>query len=196
MREQWKDYDLPQSVIINDTEYFFRHDYKSILEVIKPFGCPDLLEEEQIEIAFDRFYIEPDKIKISDMQEAVESMMLFISCNKTNASTKKQKPLYSWDKDLHLIIRPINKVVGHDIRLDNIHWWSFMSYFMEIGESTFATYVSIRDKKNRGKKLDKQEEEIFKNNKDEILLGKKFDAGTTEIQNAIQDEIRDLLRKR
>ena len=51
-------------------------------------------------------------------------------------------------------------------------------------------------KKNRGKKLDKQEEEIFKNNKDEILLGKKFDSGTTEVQNAIQDEIRALLGKR
>lgn len=187
MVKKWKDYELPQSVIINDSEYFFLHDYKSILEAIKPFSSPDLLEEEQIELAFERFYIDSDKIKSDDMQEAIESMMLFISCNKPNTSTKKQKPLYDWDKDLHLIIRPINKVVGHDIRLDNIHWWTFMSYFMEIGESTFATYVGIRDKKNRGKKLDKQEEEIYKNNINEIRIEEKIDSGT-------KDQIEEIYR--
>ena len=52
-----------------------------------------------------------------------------------------------WEKDLSLIISPINKIVGHDIRLDSFHWWTFLSYFMEIGECTFNTYVGIRNKK-------------------------------------------------
>ena len=196
MFSKWNDLDLPQSVIINNTEYFFKHDYKSVLYAIQPFDSPDLLEEEQIEIAFERFYIDSENIKDSDLQESIQAMMLFISCNKPNLSTKKQKPLFSWEKDINLIIRPINKVLGHDIRQDNMHWWTFMSYFMEIGESTFQTYVGIRDKKNRGKKLEKYEEEIFKNNKDEIILKNKVDSTTAEVQNNIQNEIRELLGKR
>ena len=56
---------------------------------------------------------------------------------------------------------------------------------MEIGECTFSTYVAIRDKKNKGKKLDKWEQQIYKDNRDRIVLKKKVDKTT----QAIMDEL-------
>ena len=56
---------------------------------------------------------------------------------------------------------------------------------MEIGECTFATYVSIRDKLNHGKKLDKTETKIYKEHRNQIRLKKKYDDTT----QALIDEI-------
>lgn len=196
MFEKWKDYELPTCAEINNRRYLFNSDYKAILEVLKVFSCPDLLQEEQVQIAFEMFYADYKNIPNDDIMDALEAMMLFIACNKPSKSDKKEKPLVDWEKDFNLIVRPINKILGHDLRIDDIHWWTFMSYFMEIGESTFQTYVGIRDKKNRGKKLDKQEEEIFKRNREDILLSTPLDAATMELKESVQEEIRNLLRKR
>ena len=56
---------------------------------------------------------------------------------------------------------------------------------MEIGECTFNTYVGIRDKLNRGKKLESWEEKIFKENRDKIILKKKYDDTTQDMINDI-----------
>ena len=97
-----------------------------------------------------------------------------------------KKPLYDWDKDFSIIVAPINKIIGSDVRgLKYLHWWTFLSAFMEIGECTFSTFVAIRDKLNRGVKLDKSEERIYKENRDRIVLKKKYDSTT----QAIMDEI-------
>lgn len=192
MVEKWNDYDLPQCVIINENEYSFSSDYKTILEVMKLLNDKTLLDEEKIYCACYLFYDDWDDVLFEDSTELIESMMLFISGNRTENDNKKHKPLMDWEKDLPLIISPINRVVGHDIRLDNLHWWTFLSYFMEIGECTFNTYVGIRDKKNKGKKLEKYEEEIFKNNMKAIKLEQEYDEKT---QSAL-DEIREMLRKR
>lgn len=68
---------------------------------------------------------------------------------------------------------------------DYLHWWTFLSAFMEIGECTFNTYVGIRDKLRRGKKLDKFEQKLYNENRDKIILKKKMDSTT----QALLDEI-------
>ena len=45
---------------------------------------------------------------------------------------------------------------------------------MEIGECTFATIVSIRAKKQKGKKLEKWEEEFYRENYDKVNLPQKL----------------------
>ena len=186
MVEKWNDYDLPQSAVINGTEYAIYSDYKSILECMKVLNNPDLVDSEKIECALTWFYKDSDEILGTDLVEAIETMMLFIGGNRQDKSTRKEKPLMDWEKDLNIIIAPINRVAGHDIRLDdNLHWWTFLSYFMEIGECTFNTYVGIRHKKNKGKKLEKYEEEIYKNNIEAITLGKRVDRTTQEMIDEI-----------
>ena len=60
-----------------------------------------------------------------------------------------------------------------------------MSAFMEIGECTFSTYVHIRKKLQRNIKLEKYEEKIYKEHRDEIILPKKYDKTTQELMDLI-----------
>ena len=66
------------------------------------------------------------------------------------------------------MVSAINKVAGREIRTDSYcHWWTFIGYFDAIdGESTFANIVNIRNKKAKGKKLEKWEQEFYNANRD------------------------------
>ena len=89
---------------------------------------------------------------------------------------------------------PISRVVGKDIReteydeetnTGGFHWWSFLSAYMEIGpDCLFSQIVNIRDKKARGKKLEKHEQEWARRNSDII-----------EIRNTYTDEDEELIDK-
>ena len=48
--------------------------------------------------------------------------------------------------------------------LPYLHWWTFIGYYMAVGECTLSTIVSIRDKIARGKKLDDFEKEFKRDN--------------------------------
>ena len=177
-------YKLPTSVKIDGKECEFNSDYRDIIEIMNILDDPDLLEIERVEIALSYFYKTDDYL--IDAQKAVEEMFEFISPDSVNESSESKKPLYSWEQDFNIIIAPINKTLGYDVRgKDYLHWWTFLSAFMEIGECTFSTYVGIRDKLNRGKKLEKHEERIYRDHKKEIHLRKKVDSTT----QAMLDEI-------
>ena len=51
-----------------------------------------------------------------------------------------------------------------------MHWWTFIGYFDEIGEGTFSQVLSIRQKRAKGKKLEKWEQEFLKNNRSMVIL--------------------------
>jgi hypothetical protein len=46
-----------------------------------------------------------------------------------------------------------------------MHWWTFLGYFMEIKDSVYATVLGLRGKKARGKKLEKWEQEYWRQNR-------------------------------
>lgn len=177
---------LPYSVLIEYKECEIDPDYRNILDIFVILNDPDLLEQEKVSLALQYFYT-TDDYKV-DIETAIKYMMDFIAggeCDTTPSDTH-EKPLYDWEQDFDIIVAPINKIIGHDIRMDEeLHWWTFLSAFMEIGECTFSTFVSIRNKKNKGKKLDKAEEQIYRDNKNRINLKKKYDKTT----QALMDEI-------
>ena len=82
-----------------------------------------------------------------------------------------EKPAYSWQKDEQIIFSAVNKVAGTETRsLDYLHWWTFLGYFNEVGEGTFSFVVGIRNKLNRGKKLEKYEKDFLAHNKELVKL--------------------------
>ena len=62
-----------------------------------------------------------------------------------------------------------------------LHWWSFLSAYMGIGDCLFAQVVAIRDKKARGKKLDKADREFYRRNQDIIDIKKPLTEAEREI---------------
>ena len=64
-----------------------------------------------------------------------------------------------------MICSAINNVANKEIRFEPyIHWWTFMGYYMAIGECPLSTIVGIRSKIMHGKKLEKYEKEMMTNN--------------------------------
>lgn len=49
----------------------------------------------------------------------------------------------------------MNKAAGFETRtVKYLHWWTFLGYFNEIGEGLFSSVIGIRQKLNKGKKLE------------------------------------------
>ena len=72
-------------------------------------------------------------------------------------------------QDFPMIIAPINRVAGRDVRaLPYMHWWTFIGYYMEIGDCTFSTILDIRRKLRKHKKLEKWEREYYDENRELI----------------------------
>ena len=54
-----------------------------------------------------------------------------------------------------------------------MHWWTFLGYYYEIGDCTFAQIVKIRNAKLKGKKLDKSDQEWLRQNADLVFIDQK-----------------------
>lgn len=182
-------YKLITSVPFGDTECKIKSDFRDILEIIEILNNPDLTDGEKTLIALEYFYL--DDIYLEYIEQAITEMFCFISYSdnsysESSSHSRSEKPLYDWQQDFDIIVAPINKILGFDCRgVEYLHWWTFLSAFMEIGECTFNTFVGIRDKLNRHKKLDKWEEKVYKDNKDRIILKRKYDSTTQEMIDEI-----------
>ena len=157
---------LPMTASIGGTVYKINTDYRDVLEIISYMNDREKPEYIRWQIAISLFY-EGD-IPEDHQQEAMEYLSSFISYMSED---KKPGPkLIDWEQDAQAIIADVNKVSGvQDIRsIPFLHWWTFLSYFNAIGEGQLSYIVSIRSKKLRGKKLEKWEEEFYRENRDRI----------------------------
>ena len=183
-------YNLPTSVKIGEVECAFNSDYRNILYIFEILNDPDLLPHEAAEVALEWFYVD-DSYKC-DITTALTEMFSFMSCCDSSTKSKTDndnEQLYDWDKDFNIIIAPINRILGYDVRgVEYLHWWTFMSAFMEIGECTFSTYVSIRKKLAKNIKLEKYEEKIYREHRDDIIIPKKYDRVTQELMDLIMGD--------
>lgn len=178
---------LPKSINIDGVECEIKSDFRDVLYLFEILQDPDLLPQEAVMLACENFYVTNTYMK--NLNVAVTEMLSFISCGDndgTSSGDGHKDKLYDWDKDFNLIIAPINRILGYDVRgVEYLHWWTFMSAFMEIGECTFSTYVGIRKKLQKGQKLEKYEQKIYKEHMNEIKLPKRYD----KVTQALIDEI-------
>lgn len=174
-------WELPTSVWANGHEYAIRTDYRAVLDLLAALSDKDMQGDTEIETNYiqceliRRIMLEnPDELLPEDAQEVFNAISEFIDMG-TEPSDKKSPRLMDWEQDATLIIPAVNRVVGHEVRADKyMHWWTFLSAYMEIGECTFSHILSIRQKKATGKKLEKWEQEYIRNNKEIVLLKDKL----------------------
>lgn len=192
--DPWK---LPTSLEINGKEYAIRSDFRVVLDILSAMNDPDILEpgmtqeeqnQEKIMTMLQILYEDFDAIPPRNWKEAAEKASAFIDCGIKNDGKAKPRAM-DWEQDASIIVPAVNKVYRDDVRsVKYMHWWTFFGLYMEIGESTFSTVVSIRDKKRKGKKLEKWEQEYYKNNKSIIDLHQK----STQRSEAEKAELREL----
>lgn len=167
-------YSLPKSVDIGGVTYDIRWDYRPILDICIALSDPDLSDEERAFVALYIFYPGFKGMLQAHYKEAVARCIEFINCG-AEAPNKKSPRLVDWEHDFPLIVNPVNRVLGREIREETpLHWFSFVSAYQEIGDCAFAQVIRIRDKKARGKQLDKPDREWYQRNREIVDIPTKY----------------------
>lgn len=176
-------YGLPKSLEVCGTEYEIRSDFREILDIMEILNDVELTNQERNFLTLLVFYPDFQNMPPNHYQEAVTQCYWFINGGKLDDETEKKPPrLMDWEQDFPYIIAPVNRVLGQETRAaDYLHWWTFLGAYMEIGECTFAQIVHIRDTKNRGRPLDKSDQEWYRKNKKLVDLKKKYTSEEEEL---------------
>lgn len=156
-------YEIPVSIKFNNgTEIPIRNDgdFRMVLDCFDALNDAELTAQERLISSLIIFYSTVNSIYdmaiLPDVQEAIEKMFLFFNCGEAGNGQKRK--LIDWEKDSQLISSAVNAVAGKEIRFEPyVHWWTFMGYYMAIGDAPIATIIQIREKILTGQKLEKHE---------------------------------------
>lgn len=175
---------LPASLEIGGAFFKIRTDFRAVLDILIAFNDPDLPDYAKQQVALEILYEDWKNIPDKHLEEAVRKAYWFIDCG-SDADDKIRPKMVDWEQDSDIIVPAINKVAGTgDIRsLPYLHWWTFMGYFMEIGEGVFSSVLNIRYKKTHGKKLEKWEKDFYRENRKII----DFKCRLSEEERAVQE---------
>lgn len=163
-------YSLPKSINAGGVDLRIRGDgdYRIVIDTFSVLEDLELDKDERIIAALCLFYEDFDcadtVLRFPHIDEAIEGMFYFFNAGQTDESSSNKK-LLDWKKDEPIVCAAVNNVANTEIRaVPYLHWWTFMSYYMSIGESILSTVVSIRSKILSGKKLEKWEREYKRDN--------------------------------
>ena len=166
-------FELPTSLEVDGKQFPIRNkgDFRTILDCLVTLDDYEELDSTERIIAcliifYENLNSVEDVLKINQ-KEATLAMFRFFNCGEDESTRTQNTKLIDWRQDEALIASAVNKVAGKEIRLEPyMHWWTFMGYYMAIGESALATVVSIRSKLAKGKKLEKYEQDFKRDNPD------------------------------
>lgn len=157
---------LPATLEVAGEEREIRTDYRDILTIMEAYNDPELTDREKIWVMLNIVYVAWEAIPTDAYQEAAERAVWFLDCGQEDDNKKPPRKLMDWEQDEPILFPAINKVAGREVRaVEHMHWWTFMGYFMEIEEGTFSTVLGIRQKRAKGKKMEKWEQEFYLANK-------------------------------
>lgn len=167
-------WDLPISVEIDGKEYKIKDkcDYRIVLDVISLLNDEEFDIQLRIKGALMIFY--EDLTGLEDFETAIKEMMKIIN-NGEDAEEQEDSSsprIMDWEHDFTQIAPPVSRVLGYSVRDANryTHWFDFLGAYMEIGECTFSNIISIRRKRQKGKKLESWEQEFYRENKKMVDL--------------------------
>lgn len=156
---------LPRTAKIGGIEYEINADFRDVLEIIRYLSDESRPLYIRWRIAIGLFY--NGEIPEEHQEEAGKYLAEFIDYDIPQG--KPSPKLIDWEQDAQMIIADVNKVAGKEVRAAPfVHWWTFLSCFYGIGEGQLSTVVAIRAKKKKGKKLEKWEQEFYRENREKV----------------------------
>lgn len=178
--------ELPESLEIGGKPYRINADFRVILNIFQAFDDPELTEREKCFVCVKNLYQDFESIPESDLQTAINRAYWFVGGGNIPEKSDSSTKVVDWEQDESLYFPAINKVAGFETRsVKFLHWWTFLGYFNEIGEGLFSQVLHIRNKKSRGKKLEKWENEFIRNNRNLVEIKTKYTKQEQENQKKI-----------
>jgi hypothetical protein len=165
---------LPNSVEVRGVIHPIRTDYRCILDILTDLSDPEADGQDRALAVLVGLYSDFDDMPPDHWKDAISEGLRFINCDSGDAPHKAPR-LVDWEQDYTLIIAPINRVIGREVRVvEYMHWWTFLAAYSEIGDCTFAQVVRIRDHLARGKPLDKSDREWYRKNRHLVDFKRKY----------------------
>lgn len=181
---------LPTSLNVGGKDIKINTDFRIALLIFKALNDVNLENQDKAYIVLDGLY-GIENISVEHYQEAFDKAKEYLDCG-LERDDKPRKKMIDWEQDEQMIFSSVNKVAGIETRAkEYIHWWTFYGYFSEIGDGLLSSVLRIRQKKAKGKKLEKFEQDFYKENKNIIDFKVKY---TDEEQQEI-DRINELLNQ-
>lgn len=172
---------LPESLDVAGVSYPIRTDYRCVLDILTDLSDPEADGQDRALALLIGLYPGFDDMPEEHYEAAIQAGLDFINCNTPDAPHKAPR-LVDWEQDFPLIVAPINRVAGQEIRaVEYMHWYTFCGYYQEIGDCTFAQVVRVRDCLARGKKLDKTDSEWYRKNRHLVDFKRKYSSEDEEI---------------
>ena len=180
-------YDLPEALEFGGREWAIWTDYRDVLNILEAFEDPDLSDDEKAYVCLCCLYRDFAEIPREQLQAAYEAAIAFI--DHGSGEDRPGPRTMDWSQDAPLIFPAVNRAAGFEVRsVDYMHWWTFMGLFMEIRDSVYSTVLGLRQKKARGKKLEKYEQEYWQQNKKICVIKKRL----TEEEKAEEDRLKNI----
>lgn len=171
---------LPDSIPVDGKEYPLRADYRNVLDVFTVFNDSELTIAEKWFVAtymmledFNGYDdLENAVCNGFNLEEAVKGLAWFFSAGKAKEDKESHTPpVFDWEQDEQMIFASVNHVANMEVRsVEFLHWWTFLAYFNEISDGMFSYIIGIRRKKQKGKQLDKSEQQFYRENADIVDL--------------------------
>ena len=178
-------WELPTTVEVAGRSFAIRSDFRAVLDAL---ADPDLTQQEQYVACLQILY--PRWKELPDANAALRAAFTFINEGKEDEKQGFRPRLVDWEQDAALIAPAVDKVLGYSCRrCGYLHWWEFLGAFHGIGDGLFAQVVNIRNKRARGKMLDKPEQEFPRKNPAVI----KIHAAESAEDKAEKERLLDLL---
>lgn len=181
-------YELPTCLEVNNKSWEIRTDFRDVLKILIAFEDPELENNEKQYICLFILFVDFESIPQNEYADFYKAAIKFID---NGAESNEHSPrTMDWEQDASLLFPAVNRVAGYEVRaVEYLHWWTFTGYFMEIKDSIFATVLNLRQKKAKGKKLEKWEREFWQTNKNICVLKTKL----TEEEQAEKDRLNAIL---
>lgn len=168
-------WELPESVEVQGVIYPIITDFRCILNILADISDPEADGQDRAAALLVGLYPGFDGMPPEYYEDAIKAGMWFINGGVDDTPQPKSTRLVDWEQDYRLMIAPINRVMGKEVRsAEYIHWWTFLAAYQEIGDCTFAQVVRIRDHLARGKKLDKSDMEWYRKNRHLVDFKRKY----------------------
>lgn len=159
-------WELPSSLFIGDEEFSIRTDFRAVLDALRYLADPEYDTDERALVFLQIIYEEWERIPPARYEEALRKASEFIDAGVKNEASGPRPTTMDWTQDAPLIIPAVNHVLGTEVRAaPHMHWWTFFGAYMEIRDSLYTSVLNIRQKRAKGKTLEKHEMEFYRENR-------------------------------
>ena len=161
-------YSLPDRAVFGGREYPHRTDFREMMTVFSVLNDEKKPEFLRWYTAISYFFTE--EIPAQHRVAAMEYLADFLTCGERGSPGPR---LFDWEQDATAIIADVNTAAGREVRSEQLHWWTFLSYFHGIREGQLSNLIAIRQKLRRGEKLSDHEQAFYRDNPEKVRLRRK-----------------------